>query len=631
MKKIILLLFIFVQFSFQAQNCEDYPKPINGKRVYDYYNQIDDDVEKSLEDLLHRYEDSIGVQMAVLTLSDLGEKDAETYARELGNCWGVGERNVDNGIVFLVSFVDRKWQISTGRTTEIYLTDYDCNRIGESFLIPNLRDGHPSYAIQQTVGAIIEKLGWKSFEEREREAVARKERTNQILKDIGFWIIVLLLGGLFVFLVIKILKNINKRKELVKIISGLEIRHKIPNPTIDNWPKYILKEFENIKSRLKYNLEKYDRLKKEFIKELSNPWKAEKEYLNDIKSCSSSIYEDIRRIDGIPNRIKEDKENSLKCLSTLNVAIKSASESIKRRNKSGFFTDSQDVILKDANSRYIKLDLLKVKKDKYPLVIEESQSEIKNLEKISESFLFIDKVINSIKNDNISLRADDLSNKISVYYEKVESLKGKYPNNIIPHFESNNISNDLKSAKEYYQDAKEASSMKKQEFSSAKNSYDKALRLVHCVQNAFLDIDSFISRQESSEKGFSLKKKTVESEIEKAEKKCKSSDVSEGKKILKKAKEEYEDAIKKSKKELVNWILVISILDSAEEFAKKAYKKAEDEINDAERRRRRNSSTVYGSTLTGSGLGGMSSGGSGGSFGGFGGGSFGGGGAGGSW
>lgn len=95
MKQILTVLFFLVNILLigqTQQDCTEYPQPI-GDQVHDYNNVISFSHEKELEDLLSRFRKKTGVQMAIITRAHLDQKDQETYAREIGNCW-VSERQI---------------------------------------------------------------------------------------------------------------------------------------------------------------------------------------------------------------------------------------------------------------------------------------------------------------------------------------------------------------------------------------------------------------------------------------------------------------------------------------------------------------------------------------------------------
>ena len=59
----------------------------------------------------------------------------------LGNCWGVGRSDIDNGLVLFVSQKMRASHIATGTGTENILTDSICAVTIQEQLIPQFKQG----------------------------------------------------------------------------------------------------------------------------------------------------------------------------------------------------------------------------------------------------------------------------------------------------------------------------------------------------------------------------------------------------------------------------------------------------------------------------------------------------------
>ena len=77
----------------------------------------------------------------------------------MGNYWGVGQKDIDNGLLIVFSKPLRKVAISTGYGTEKVLTDSICKQIIESVMIPNFKNGDYFKGIDNGVDTLIE--AWK--------------------------------------------------------------------------------------------------------------------------------------------------------------------------------------------------------------------------------------------------------------------------------------------------------------------------------------------------------------------------------------------------------------------------------------------------------------------------------------
>lgn len=95
----------------------------------------------SLESRLAAYSDSTSTQIVVVTVSDLEGMDAATYATEIGESWGVGSSDFDNGAVILVKPKNDNGSgevfIATGYGLEGAIPDAYAKRIINEIMIPN--------------------------------------------------------------------------------------------------------------------------------------------------------------------------------------------------------------------------------------------------------------------------------------------------------------------------------------------------------------------------------------------------------------------------------------------------------------------------------------------------------------
>src|SRR3990170_4029653 len=67
-----------------------------------------------VEQTAGRFVEATDHQIAVVVVSDTGGQDPRSFAEELGNTWGVGDPDEDDGVVLLVSLGDRRTEIVTG-------------------------------------------------------------------------------------------------------------------------------------------------------------------------------------------------------------------------------------------------------------------------------------------------------------------------------------------------------------------------------------------------------------------------------------------------------------------------------------------------------------------------------------
>lgn len=120
--------------------------PVLRGRVNDYAGVLGSNAA-SIETKLAAHERATGNQVVVLTVSDLGGNDIESYANKVFHTWKLGRQGVDDGVLIVLAVKDRRARIEVGYGLEGTLTDLASSRI--------LRDTmHPRFAAGDYVGGI---------------------------------------------------------------------------------------------------------------------------------------------------------------------------------------------------------------------------------------------------------------------------------------------------------------------------------------------------------------------------------------------------------------------------------------------------------------------------------------------
>lgn len=92
-------------------------------RVADRAQILDPAVERALAAKSRSLETSTTDQLVVVTVPDLGGLTIEEFALALGNRWGIGRADYDNGVLLLVAPRERRVRVEVGCGLEELLTD----------------------------------------------------------------------------------------------------------------------------------------------------------------------------------------------------------------------------------------------------------------------------------------------------------------------------------------------------------------------------------------------------------------------------------------------------------------------------------------------------------------------------
>ena len=156
----VMLLSVFALLFASLTGCttsEKIPIPTVEENVYIYDEDdvIDDDVEKTLNDMLVELEEKTDVEFAVISIESLLDRSIEEYANNLFNTLGIGKKGKDNGLLLLFSRSDEKVRLEIGRGLEGFLNDSKCGRILDDYFVPYRDADEYTEATEMTVNAVL--------------------------------------------------------------------------------------------------------------------------------------------------------------------------------------------------------------------------------------------------------------------------------------------------------------------------------------------------------------------------------------------------------------------------------------------------------------------------------------------
>ncbi len=147
--------FILLLAPFQI-GAQQFPQPIG--YVNDFANVIADDVAQQITAICQELEQKTGAEIAVVTMSTIGDEDYFDYANRLFEAWGIGKRGQDNGVLIFNAIQERKIKIEVGYGLEGILPDGLTGQILDEYAIPNLRNGDYGNAYLMTASAIARRI-----------------------------------------------------------------------------------------------------------------------------------------------------------------------------------------------------------------------------------------------------------------------------------------------------------------------------------------------------------------------------------------------------------------------------------------------------------------------------------------
>jgi len=136
--------------------------------VTDQAAVLSSEQERQLERLLRETERESGVEIVVVTIRRMtdypGASDGriEGFARGLFNAYGVGNMPKNDGVLLLVSVLDRKARIELGAGYG-HTRDRDAVRIVNRKILPHFRNEQYEQGVVAGVNALVREFGRRSF------------------------------------------------------------------------------------------------------------------------------------------------------------------------------------------------------------------------------------------------------------------------------------------------------------------------------------------------------------------------------------------------------------------------------------------------------------------------------------
>ena len=159
-KKFLVFILLF-SFAFALAQYKIPEKPSLLYPVYDEAGLLSKSEINQLNDKLIKYEDSTSTEIEVIIIPSTKGEDVNFLATQFGEKWGIGKKEQDNGVVFLIATEDRTMSIQQGRDVEKYLTASVAGQILDYLVTPRFKNGEYYEGINYGTSAIMDALQGK--------------------------------------------------------------------------------------------------------------------------------------------------------------------------------------------------------------------------------------------------------------------------------------------------------------------------------------------------------------------------------------------------------------------------------------------------------------------------------------
>ncbi len=177
-------------------SAQQLPEPVG--YVNDFAGVFSADIKSGLEDSLRLFEQETTVELAVVTVPNMSGTTVEEYAARLFEKWGIGKKDVDNGILLLFAQSERRVRIEVGYGMEPYLTDGQAGRILDNEVLPDLRAGNYGLGLLKGTRAIAQTIKDSDYQPGDVRPRSSFPRLPSLVANRA-WVL-WLLGGLSMYL-----------------------------------------------------------------------------------------------------------------------------------------------------------------------------------------------------------------------------------------------------------------------------------------------------------------------------------------------------------------------------------------------------------------------------------------------
>jgi uncharacterized protein len=114
--------------------------------VNDFAQVLSADTTRKIESIGEQLDERAKAQLAVVTVASLQGSDVETYAVDLFQRWGVGNKSTNRGVLILLAIRDHRYRIEVGYGLEPILPDGRVGGFGRE-AVPYLKSGDYNNAV----------------------------------------------------------------------------------------------------------------------------------------------------------------------------------------------------------------------------------------------------------------------------------------------------------------------------------------------------------------------------------------------------------------------------------------------------------------------------------------------------
>jgi uncharacterized protein len=145
--------------------------PALATRVTDQTGTLTAEQSRMIETKLAWVERRTGAQIAVLIVPTTGTDSIEAYALRVFGSWGLGRKDINDGVLLLVAKTDRRMRIEVGTGLGAAIPDATAVRIIQDDMVPAFRAGDFARGITAAIASLVPLIA--------RDGLPKPEKASQ--------------------------------------------------------------------------------------------------------------------------------------------------------------------------------------------------------------------------------------------------------------------------------------------------------------------------------------------------------------------------------------------------------------------------------------------------------------------
>lgn len=150
-----LLVAILLFFNSLSVLALDVPNPPKNGYVLDQTQTLTKEELHSMNRMGFELQKKTKAQIAVLMIPTLDGEDISDYANRVFRTWGIGDKEKNNGILFLIALKDKQMRIEVGYGLEGAINDAKAGQILDDYTIPQFKQGHIGTGVVNTYAVLV--------------------------------------------------------------------------------------------------------------------------------------------------------------------------------------------------------------------------------------------------------------------------------------------------------------------------------------------------------------------------------------------------------------------------------------------------------------------------------------------